>query len=100
MKNKIFLTIKSALITIFVLAGFGLMFKIANEGRKKTQEKEVMVFLNKNRLYLKNGDLEYLVEPDKEKLIEIFNKVYSNPFVLPCPFNFCVISKSLVDEIF
>ena len=99
MKNKT-LAVKSALITIFVLVGFVLMFKIENEGRKKTQGKEVMVSLNKNKIYLKNGNAEYLVEPDKEKIVELFNIVYNHPLILPCPFNFCVISKNLVDEIF
>lgn len=100
MKSKIFLAAKSFLATVFILTFFVLMLKIENEGRKKTQDKEVLVHLNKKTIYLKNADKEYLIEPDKEKLVEVFNNVYSHPLILPCPFSFCVISKNLVEEFF
>lgn len=100
MKKKIVLAIKSGLATVFVLLNLVLMLKIANEGRKTTQGKEVMVSLNHKKIYVKNGEEEYLIEPNKKNMFKIFSEIYSKPLVLPCPLNFYLISKNLMDGFF
>ena len=100
MKKKIFLALKSAAITVFILSFLILTLKIMNVGRRKIYGREVFVYFKYNTVYLKDGKTKYSIEPDKTRLQEVINYIYQHPGILPFPFNFMVYGSSLVASFF
>lgn len=100
MKYKINLTIKSMIITVFILVFMSLLFVVFNEGKKKIDGEGVFVYLTKNALYLKKGVKEIKVEPDKKELESAINFSYEHPFVLPFPFNLFIFSDCLIKNFY
>ena len=100
MKYKIFLVVKSMIITVFMLGFISALFIVFNEGKKRIDGEGVFVYLTKNALYLKKGAKEIRIEPNKKKIERAINFSYEHPFILPFPFNFFIFSDCLLKNFF
>ena len=96
MKKKTSLMLKSFLVTSSLILMFVLMFKVFNENLKKLNGEGIEVFLNFNSIYLKTAGEKYYVEPDKEKLVNVYGYVNKHPALVPFPLGFGLFSRHLL----
>lgn len=95
-QNKLFLV--TFVITTSVLTIFLAIIKIINEGEKIINEKGVSVCFASNNLYVRHGEKQYTIEPDKQAIAEAVNYVFEHPIILPPPFSFMLFSNGLVES--
>ena len=99
MKPNVLVGIKSMLVTIFLLIFMFLMLFIANKGQEKLNGEGIFLKAAKNAIYIKKGDLQYKIAPNREDCCRLLTHIYNHPQCLPAPFNFAIWSNYFLNSI-